>query len=68
LFPQDAQWKIHPTLKIPPSVGTTLFSLDPKANAFLAMHAHGGGDLVDLKNAMVVPFELVFLLMPLQSY
>mmetsp|Transcript_17906 Transcript_17906/g.38936 ORF Transcript_17906/g.38936 Transcript_17906/m.38936 type:complete len:195 (-) Transcript_17906:61-645(-) len=22
------------------------------------MHAHGGGDLVDLKNAMVVPFEL----------
>eukprot|EP00523_Entomoneis_sp_CCMP467_P006327 CAMPEP_0168732632 /NCGR_PEP_ID=MMETSP0724-20121128/7869_1 /TAXON_ID=265536 /ORGANISM="Amphiprora sp., Strain CCMP467" /LENGTH=545 /DNA_ID=CAMNT_0008779653 /DNA_START=199 /DNA_END=1836 /DNA_ORIENTATION=+ len=51
LFPQGAQWRTHPTLKLPVSnYGTQLFSLDPRANSFLVM-GHWDVKMVDYENS-----------------
>eukprot|EP00523_Entomoneis_sp_CCMP467_P011199 CAMPEP_0168729020 /NCGR_PEP_ID=MMETSP0724-20121128/5982_1 /TAXON_ID=265536 /ORGANISM="Amphiprora sp., Strain CCMP467" /LENGTH=477 /DNA_ID=CAMNT_0008775879 /DNA_START=44 /DNA_END=1475 /DNA_ORIENTATION=- len=52
LFPQSAQWKIHPTLKISFSDIPQLFSLDPKLILSMAIGSQVV-ELVELENAKV---------------
>mmetsp|Transcript_19459 Transcript_19459/g.41924 ORF Transcript_19459/g.41924 Transcript_19459/m.41924 type:complete len:328 (+) Transcript_19459:350-1333(+) len=54
LFPEGAQWKIHPTLKISETLSTQLCSLDPKADSLLVIGSQVV-ELVDLENTKVLP-------------